>query len=229
MNRKDEKDKEKRGSMNDIAAPSAPNVADRIRQAARMIVTANSAYRAPLRFYERLFVEQESAAQRCVVEPPAVPVDKRDRDWLSSLEDITAGIATAVYGPGNGALWGLSAARVHGALPRALSVGYAFGAAQHRPIELTARTGRIEFRKRDPQRLDLEFLDTELGPGLVTSVAQTILDLSSRDFHNDFDARSEAVRNLMSLVDNDELTELADRVRGRTALARARRLVIDAD
>jgi len=159
----------------------------------------------------------------------AVPVDKRDRDWLPSLEDITAGIATAVYGPGNGAIWGLSAARVHGALPRALSVGYAFGPAQHRPIELTARTGRIEFRKRDPQRLDLEFLDTELGPGLVTSVAQTILDLSSRDFHSDFDARSEAVRNLMSLVDNDELTELADRVRGRTALARARKSVIDAD
>ncbi len=35
----------------------------------------------------------------------AVPVDKRDRDWLPSLEDMAAGIATAVYGVGNGALW----------------------------------------------------------------------------------------------------------------------------
>ena len=159
----------------------------------------------------------------------AVPVDKRGRDWLPSFEDITAGIATAVYGPGNGAIWGLSAARVHGALPRALSVGYAFGPAQHRPIELTGRTGRIEFRKRDPQRLDLEFLNTELGPGLVTSIAQTVLDLSSRDFRSESDVRSEAVRNLMSLVDFDELTDVTDRVRGRTALARALRLVNDAD
>lgn len=159
----------------------------------------------------------------------AVPVDKRGRTWLPSLEDITAGIATAVYGPGNGALWGLSAARVHGALPRALSVGYAFGPAQHRSIPLIAHAGRVEFRRRDPQRLALEFLDTELGPGLVTSVAQTILDLSSQDFSHEADVRSEAVRNLMSLVDGAELTDLADRVRGRTALARARKLVSDAD
>ena len=159
----------------------------------------------------------------------AVPIDKRGRDWLPSLEDITAGIATAIYGPGNGALWGLSAARVHGALPRALSVGYAFGPAQHRPIELTARAGQIEFRKRDPQRLELEFLQTELGPALVTSVAQTILDLSSRDFSDGFGVRSEAVRNLLFRIDTDELTEVADRVRGRTALARALRLVNDAD
>ena len=156
----------------------------------------------------------------------AVPVDKRDRDWLPSLEDMAAGIATAVYGVGNGALWGLSAARVHGALPRALSVGYACGPSQHRPISLVARAGRVEFRRRNPQRLDLDYLGTELGPGLVTSVAQTILDLSSQDFNGDSEMRSDAVRNLMSVVNVGELTELADRVRGRTALARARKLMV---
>ena len=159
----------------------------------------------------------------------AVPVGKDPRSWLPSMEDITAGIATAIYGVGQGALWGLSAARVHGALPRALATGYAFGPSQHRPVPLLARSGHIEFRRRDPHRLDLEYLPTELGPGLVTSIAQTVLDLSARDFDETDPLRQEAVINLMSVVDHDELVDLSTRVRGRSALARAQGLVRSAE
>lgn len=155
----------------------------------------------------------------------AVPVGKDPRSWLPSMEDIASGIATAIYGVGQGALWGLSAARVHGALPRALAVGYALGPSQHRPVPLLARSGHVEFRRRDPHRLDLDYLPTELGPGLVTSIAQTVLDLSARAFDETDPLRREAVINLMSVVDHDELVDLSERVRGRAALARAQGLV----
>ena len=158
----------------------------------------------------------------------AVPIGKQGGAWLPSMEDLTAGLASAVYGLGRGALWGLSAARVHGAVPRAIAAGYALGPAQHRPVTLLARPGQVTFRKRDPERLDLDFLETELGPGRVTSVAQTILDLSSRAFDDEGDPRTEAVRNLMTSVDADELADLAVRVRGQAALHRARTLVAHA-
>ena len=70
----------------------------------------------------------------------AVPVGKRADSWLPSLEATAAGIASAAYGVGKGAIWGLSAARVHGALPRALSVAYAMGShsARHSRVDPTA-------------------------------------------------------------------------------------------
>lgn len=155
----------------------------------------------------------------------AVPVGKTGHGWLPSTEDLTAGLASAVYGPGSGAVWGLSAARMHGALPRAIAAGFACGPRQHRPIRLTIRAGEVTFRMRDPERLALDYVETELGPGLVTSIAQTILDLSSRPFVEDADPRREAVLNLMGVVDPDELADLARSVRGHTALGRARALV----
>lgn len=158
----------------------------------------------------------------------AVPVGKIAGSWLPSMEDLTAGLASAVFGPGNGVLWGLSAARAHGALPRAIATGYAFGPTQHRPIPLLLRPGQVQFRKRDPERLDVDYLDTELGPGLVTSVSQTILDLSGRAFEGTGDLRTESVLNLMKVVDLDELMALATRVRGLTALNRARKVAAHA-
>lgn len=154
----------------------------------------------------------------------AVPVGKTAEDWSPSLEDISAGIATAVFGYGQGALCDLSAARVHGALPRAQSLGHVCGPTQHRPLDLVSRPGRVIFHKRESHDRALEYLPTELGPARVTTVAQTILDLSSRPFEHDGDSRSEAVRLLMNRVDERELTALAARVRGRTALSRARKL-----
>lgn len=154
----------------------------------------------------------------------AVPIDKRDGGWTPSLDALTAGLATAVYGSGRGVVWGLSAARLHGALPRAMAIGYAFGPAQHRRIYLLDRVGRVEFRKRDPERLDVEYLSTEVGPGLVTTIEQTVLDLSGPDLEND-EVRAGAVRNLVGLTSLDDIADLAARVRGGAAFARARKLV----
>lgn len=91
------------------------------------------------------------------------------------------------------------------------------------------RPGQVQFRKRDPERLDVEYLNTELVPGLVTSIAQTILDLSG-DFEDERDLRTKAARNLMKVVDPDEpgdfaaiSADLGDWVMfyGGTALARS--------
>ena len=146
-------------------------------------------------------------------------------DWLPSMEDLAAGVASAVYGPGQGAICGLSAARAHGAIPRAFAAGFVLGPTQHRPMALVARSGLVHFSKRDLTSLSLDYLDTAVGPGLTTSVAQTILDLARGPLQEDDTQRGEAIRNLMHVVDDDELAELADRVRGRAALVRARRLV----
>lgn len=159
----------------------------------------------------------------------AVPLSKRGTDWQPSIETLAAGLAAAIYGHGRGAIWGLSAARTHGALPRAISTAFLLGPRQHRPIELKARAGRVEFRKRDPDRLDLEYLATELGPALVTSIDQTILDLSAQPFLPEDEMRAGAVRTLMTMTVPERLADLAERVRGRTALGRAKGLVVDAD
>jgi hypothetical protein len=158
----------------------------------------------------------------------AVPVHRRAGDWLPSMEDLALAVAVAVHGVDHGALWGLSAARLHGALPRAIATGFVLGPRQHRAIPLAARPGSVECVKRDPERRDLELVTTEVGPGLVTTVAQTILDLSGRDFHAEDDLRREAVRALMVRVDVAELEDLARRVRGNAALRRAQRLGADA-
>jgi hypothetical protein len=157
----------------------------------------------------------------------AVPVDKRQMDWQPSMEAIAAGLATAVFGPDRAALWGLSAARVHGALPRAIATGFVLGPTQHRPIQLTARPGHVEFRQRDPQLFDVELFSTELGPGLVTSIEQTILDLSTRDVRDSDDMRAVVVRTLMARADQATLEGLAQRTRGQAALRRARKLAAD--
>ena len=158
----------------------------------------------------------------------AVPINKRNTNWRPSLETLSAGVCNAVHGPGNGALWGLSAARIHGALPRAIAIGYVSGPTQHRPIEWQSGSGTVEFRKRNMHRLDLQFLDTELGPVLVTSIDQTILDLSAQSFINAQDLRAEAVKMLMGMTSIDRLMALAIRVRGQAAFARVRKLQSDA-
>lgn len=158
----------------------------------------------------------------------AVPVDQGAGDWLPSMEALAAGLATAVFGYGHGVVWGLSAARAHGALPRAIATGFVCGPRQHRDISLTIRAGEVKFRKRDPERLDLEYFATDLGPGLVTSIEQTILDLSVQPFLDDDPTKAEAVITLMARADRARLAEIAGRVRGSTALARANKLVAHA-
>jgi len=154
----------------------------------------------------------------------AVPVEFRDQDWSPSLESTVAGLAIAIYGPGAGIVCGLSAARVHTAIPRAIGVGHACGPRQHAAVTLTGQFGTVHFHKRDPQNLDIELWSTDVGPGHVTTVEQTILDLSTKAFGNPKDQRADAVLNLMERADHARLEEIAELHRGRTALTRAREL-----
>jgi predicted transcriptional regulator of viral defense system len=109
-----------------------------------------------------------------------VPQDMVGRRWLPELDAAAAGIASAIYGPENAILMGISAARALGAIPRALATATVAVPKQHRPISLVDRSAVVQFVKRDTDTLDAERVQTQLGPALVTTPEQTILDLAHR-------------------------------------------------
>lgn len=66
-------------------------------------------------------------------------------------------------------------------------------------------------------------MSTELGPTLVTTPEQTVLDLARRPNLGDAgDQVRDAVRILLALSDLDQLEELAGTQRARASLRRAR-------
>lgn len=96
-----------------------------------------------------------------------------------SAADAAAGVAAAIYGIRNVALMGLTAARVHRAIPRALGVRGRRRSPQHRPITLHDGV-QVIFVCRDVERLDVRPEALELGRALVTTPEQTALDLAAR-------------------------------------------------
>ncbi|WP_346425929.1 type IV toxin-antitoxin system AbiEi family antitoxin [Williamsia sp. 1135] len=156
----------------------------------------------------------------------AVPPEHQGRTWLPELEAVAAGIASAIYGPDNAILMGVSAARVLGALPRALATAVVAVPKQHRPIELTDRAASVRFVKRDTNALDAERTTTPLGPALVTSPEQTILDLARRPALGDVEVDVHAaVAALYPRADHDRLAKLARSQRLVAALRRAERWI----
>lgn len=123
-------------------------------------------------------LEEQGAAQRFArgyyVLIPAGSVG--NSEWRPTIEALALGVAVADYGVGEVALMGPSAARLHGALPRALALG-TVAVPKQRPA-LTTLWGRIGFHMRDVARLDLERVDTVLAAGYQTTIEQTILDLA---------------------------------------------------
>jgi predicted transcriptional regulator of viral defense system len=109
-----------------------------------------------------------------------VPPAAYDRTWVPSLEAAGYGIGAADYGPDAVAVMGLSAARLHGALPRGLGVAVVAVPKQRPPLPLAERSARVVFVKRDVGRLEVERVGADLGPLLVTTVEQTVLDLAHR-------------------------------------------------
>lgn len=109
-----------------------------------------------------------------------VPHGMEGRGWMPGLETAAAGIATTIYGVDSIVVMGLSAARIHGAIPRALATATVAVPEQHRPITLSDRAAVVRFVKRNTRGIDAERYETELGPTLVTTPEQTILDLAHR-------------------------------------------------
>ena len=96
-----------------------------------------------------------------------VPLDQRGTDWTPTLEAVAAGIAVATYGPDNAVLMGVSAARVHGAIPRALATAVVAIPRQRPAVNLKDRAALVVFVKRDVDRLDVQRMPTDLGRTLV--------------------------------------------------------------
>lgn len=151
-----------------------------------------------------------------------IPQDMLGRRWIPDLEAAAAGIATTIYGQDNIVIMGLSAARLHGAIPRALATAIVAVPRQHRPIRLTDRPADVRFVKRNTAQLDAERVNTELGPTLAATPEQTILDLAHRpalgDSATDVPA---AVTALYARSDPDRLHKLATQQRRLASLRRA--------
>jgi hypothetical protein len=154
-----------------------------------------------------------------------VPPDSTDRTWLPSLEAAAYGIAAADYGPASAVLMGLSAARLHGAVPRAFAVAVVAVPKRRPRLVLSDRDATVVFVTRNTDRLDAERRSTDLGAALVTTVEQTLLDLAHRPNLGDVPAEAvAAIRALWPRADADRLTEIAHQQRLRSALVRARKL-----
>jgi predicted transcriptional regulator of viral defense system len=152
-----------------------------------------------------------------------VPQDQTGTGWIPALEAAAAGIATADFGPANAILMGVSAARLHGAIPRAIGTAIIAVPTQRNAITLADRAATVRFVKRDTGRLDAERMNTELGPTLVTTPEQTVLDLARRpDLGNAEDEVRDAVRILIARADAELLDELATAQHARASLRRAR-------
>lgn len=151
-----------------------------------------------------------------------VPQDMVGRRWTPSLEATAAGIASAIYGPDEVIVMGPSAARLHGAIPRALATATIAVPRQHREIELSDRPAVVRFVKRDTARLDAELIDTPLGATLVTTPEQTVLDIAHRPRLGDVEVDvHSAVAALYARCDHQRLSMLAGDQRRMASLRRA--------
>ncbi|TWH73629.1 type IV toxin-antitoxin system AbiEi family antitoxin domain-containing protein [Modestobacter roseus] len=150
--------------------------------------------------------------------------DDRDPAWLPTLEAAAAGAATALYGDRVPVLMHVTAARLHGALPRAITQAVVAVPAQHRALQVLDRpTGVITFVTRDVEALDAVLVRTDLGPALVTTPEQTVLDLTKRPALAGMPGEvRDAVRTLLPRCAPDRLDEIAREQRMGTTLARLR-------
>lgn len=150
----------------------------------------------------------------------AVPPESDPASWRPSLEAATAAVATALYGDRVPVLMGLTAARMHRALPRVIGVGYVAVPTRRRVLRLADRDGEVRFVMRKVADLDAVAMATELGRALVTTAEQTVLDLARADPRGeDFDVQ-QATDALWPQCDAAVLEEIAGRQRMRATLRR---------
>lgn len=177
-----------------------------------------------LRLEERGLLRRLATGYYAVV-PPAL----RGTEWMPTLEAAAFGVAAADYGSDNAVLMGLSAARLHGAIPRALNVAVVAVPKQRRVLNLADRDAQVRFVRRDVARLDAERLPTDLGTALVTGIEQALLDLVHRPDIGGVETEAcAAVTALWPRADSDVLEKIAGAQRLRAALKRAGERMADA-
>jgi predicted transcriptional regulator of viral defense system len=113
---------------------------------------------------------------------------------------------------------GLSAARAHGAIPRALAVAVVAVPKQRSPLALRDSQAMVVFVRRQTGRLDAVRMSLDLGAVLVTTVEQTVLDLAHRPSLGGVITEAiAAVRALLPRCDEALLSRLAAEQRLRAA------------
>jgi len=150
----------------------------------------------------------------------AVPPEHSGGNWRPTLEAAAAAVATVLYGDRVPVLTGLTAARMHRALPRAIGVGYVAVPTQRRPLRLADRDGEVRFVMRTVVELDAVAMATELGQVLVTTPEQTVLDLARADPRAEDLDTQEVIDALWPQCDPGLLEEIAGRQRMRATYAR---------
>lgn len=152
-----------------------------------------------------------------------VPQEHVGTDWIPALEAVAAGVAAADFGPRAAFPMGTSAARMHGAIPRALARAVVAAPRQRPALHLMDRDAVVQFVARDTGRLDVESVPTDLGRALATSPEQTVLDLGRRPTLGGADDQvPAAIRALLPRCDPGLLDEMATGQHLRAALRRAR-------
>lgn len=153
-----------------------------------------------------------------------VPQDRVGSRWMPTLEAAAAGVAAADFGARGFALMGISAARMHHVMPRAVGVAVVAAPRRRGAVDLTDRDAAVRFLVRDLDVMPVEIMETDLGRCLVTTPEQTLLDLAHRP---DEDGLTEdvgaAMRALATRCDARVLAEVAAKQRLGRALARLRR------
>lgn len=153
-----------------------------------------------------------------------VPEEYRGTRWRPTVEAAGLALGQVDHGRDQVAAMGITAARLLGAVPRALGEAV-IAVGKQRPTIETA-VGRVRFVKRRFENLDTQRTQTELGAGWVTTVEQTILDLADRPGLVEFPRLevAEAIRRLAGRADWAEIGELARRQHKRPAAVRAARV-----
>ncbi len=154
-----------------------------------------------------------------------VPQDRVGSSWMPTLEGAAAGIGAAEFGPGRYALMSLTAARLHRAIPRAISTAVVAAPRTRRTLQMVDRRAAVRFRARDIAALAAEMMETDLGGCLVTTPEQTVLDLAYRPNVGDLeDEATAAIRALLPRCDRDLMAEIAASQRLGRAFDRVRRM-----
>jgi hypothetical protein len=154
-----------------------------------------------------------------------VPAEYVGHPWTPPLEAAAVALEAARSGLEGAVLMGLSAARLHGAVPRGLGRATVATRTQRRPITLEGTGLEIRFVRRPVDDLDADLTATVLGDVLVTSIEQTILDLAHPRLQEaEADAEREAIRSLAPRADHAVLRALAARQRLGRALRRAQQV-----
>lgn len=150
-----------------------------------------------------------------------VPQEYVGTAWLPGLEAVAAGIGSVMFGADDAILMGVSAARLHGVIPRSLGGAVVAAPRQRAALQLVDRDALVRFVARDTARLDAELIRTELGEALVTTPEQTVLDLARRPDLGDASVDvPAAIQALYQRCDRERLAELAAEQRMRATLER---------